>query len=211
MYRKQRGTIRWVKSGDAGTKFFHANATLKHRRNLITGLEDASGVMQTAHNAKTQILRDAYIERLGVTNYQAMVLDLHTLLGAPLDLSALEEPFTHDEIDQVVANLPTDKSPGPDGFNIDFVKKCWHIVKQDFYDLCDAFFLGEICLQSINGSIITLISKVDNPTQASQFRPTSLLNISVKIITKLLANRLQKEITSLVHQNQYGFIQSRTI
>jgi retron-type reverse transcriptase len=33
----------------------------------------------------------------------------------------------------------------------------------------------------------------------------------MKILTKLLANRLQLVITKLVHQNQYGFLKARTI
>jgi hypothetical protein len=33
----------------------------------------------------------------------------------------------------------------------------------------------------------------------------------MKIITKLLSNRLQTVMTSLVHKNQYGFIRGRTI
>ena len=33
----------------------------------------------------------------------------------------------------------------------------------------------------------------------------------MKIITKLLANRLQKVIQFIIHKNQYGFIQNRTI
>jgi retron-type reverse transcriptase len=33
----------------------------------------------------------------------------------------------------------------------------------------------------------------------------------MKIITKLLANRLQTIITSLIHKNQYGFLKHRTI
>ena len=55
--------------------------------------------------------------------------------------------------------MPTDKSPGPDGFNTDFFKKAWPIIKEDFYALCSAFYNGDICLQSINGSYITLILK----------------------------------------------------
>jgi len=33
----------------------------------------------------------------------------------------------------------------------------------------------------------------------------------MKLITKLLANRLQRVITDLIHKNQYGFIKTRTI
>ena len=83
--------------------------------------------------------------------------------------------------------------------------------QEDFYNLCQAFNDGEICLQSINGSHIVLIPKIDGATKASDFRPISLLNTSMKIITKLLANRLQRVIQSVIHKNQYGFIKSRTI
>ena len=38
-----------------------------------------------------------------------------------------------------------------------------------------------------------------------------MLNCTIKIITKLLANRLQKHICSLVHDNQYGFIKNRSL
>jgi hypothetical protein len=43
IYWKQRGQIKWVSLGDASTKFFHANATIKYRRNSITCLEDHDG------------------------------------------------------------------------------------------------------------------------------------------------------------------------
>jgi len=45
----------------------------------------------------------------------------------------------------------------------------------------------------------------------NDFRPISLLNRVLKIITKLMANRLQSKIISLIHKNQYGFIRTRTI
>ena len=73
-------------------------------------------------------------------------------------------------------------------------KKYWTIIKQDFYNLCHAFHYRNICLQSLNGSYITLVPKLDGPTKVNDFRPISLLNISMKIITKLLGNRLQKVI-----------------
>ena len=123
IYWKQRGTIRWVTKGDAGTKFFHANATIRHRKNLITSLENSLGNLHSDHQTKANILWEAYKDRLGQSEFTSMLLDLGSLLRAHQDLSFLEEPFTHEEIDSVVASLPSDKSPGPDGFNTDFIKK----------------------------------------------------------------------------------------
>jgi hypothetical protein len=140
-----------------------------------------------------------------------MHFNLADLLHISEALGCLDEPFSHEEIDEVIKRLPSDKSLGPDGFNTDFVKRCWPIIKHEFYDLCAAFHEGNICLQSINGSHITLLPKKDHPAKVSDYRPISLLNTSVKIITKLLANRLQRVIMDLVHKNQYGFIQTRTI
>jgi hypothetical protein len=45
----------------------------------------------------------------------------------------------------------------------------------------------------------------------NDYRPISLLNYSLKFLTKLLANRLQLVILKVVHENQYGFIKGRTI
>jgi hypothetical protein len=101
----------------------------------------------------------------------------------------------------VVKSLATDKSPGPDGFNNDFIKKCWSIIAPDFYALCEGFQKGEVCLKCINGSYVTLLPKVDTPSKVDDYSPISLLNCSMKLITKLLANRLQKLITKLVHKN----------
>jgi hypothetical protein len=107
--------------------------------------------------------------------------------------------------------MPPDKAPGPDGFNGHFLKTCWHIVRRDFYKLCDDFYNGNADLQSINESFITLVPKIQNPTTVNDFRPISLLNCSLKVITKLLADRLQSKTLQLVHQNQYGFIKSHSI
>jgi len=110
-----------------------------------------------------------------------------------------------------VSNLPNNKSLGPDGFTNEFLKGCWPLVADDFYRLCDRFYNGEIYLRSINNSHIVLIPKKDGPLGVSDYRPISLLNTSIKLLTKLFANILQKKIKGLVHKNQYGFIKTRTI
>jgi len=119
-----------------------------------------------------------------------MAFNLSYFLEINSELTWLEDPFTKEEIDSVVRNLPNDKALGPDGFNNEFIKRCWHFIEEDFYDLCFAFQDNSVCLQSINDSYITLIPKIDGAQQVGDFRPISLLNCSIKLITKLLANRL---------------------
>jgi hypothetical protein len=134
-----------------------------------------------------------------------------SFLSPVTNLEQLAAPFTNDEIDKVVTSMPNDKAPGPDGFTGLFLKSCWHIIKYDFYQLCHDFWEGKVNLQSINDSLITLIPKVQSPEGPNDYRPISLLNLCLKLLTKLMANRMQTRILDIVHINQYGFLQSRSI
>jgi hypothetical protein len=139
-----------------------------------------------------------------------MQFDLQALVQNK-DLQSIQGIFTKQDINNVIKYMPSDKAPGPDGFNGVFLKKCWTIIKEDIYHLCFDFFSGRVDLQAINSSFITLVPKVNSPTTANDFRPISLINCVLKIITKMMGDRLQSVILSLVHKNQYWFIKSRTI
>lgn len=140
-----------------------------------------------------------------------MLFNLNALITPLDDLDDIVAPFQHDEIDRVIRRMPSDKALGPDGFNGLFLKKCWPFIKHDFYNLCSEFYSGTANLECINTSYITLVPKKSQPKFVNDFRPISLLNISMKILTKILADRLQSIILRLVHRNQYGFIHIRTI
>lgn len=92
-----------------------------------------------------------------------MLIDLSSLIHIRINLDSLVAPILKDEIDRVIKHMPTDKAPGPDGFNVLFMKKCWDIIKGDFYKLCQDFFDCEINLDSLNESFITLVPKTNNP------------------------------------------------
>jgi hypothetical protein len=123
-----------------------------------------------------------------------MHLDLPSLIAPTPGLEELSLPFTREEIDEVIRTIPTDKAPGPDGFNGQFLKTCWSIIKEDIYKLCFDFYDGNLDLTSINMGHITLIPKIPVPEGVNDYRPITLLNCILKIITKLLANRLQKKV-----------------
>jgi hypothetical protein len=110
------------------------------------------------HDHKAAIIWESYKERLGVSDNATMNNNLEEIIQ-PVDLAHLDAPFTREEIDNVVKDLPINKAPGPDGFNGKFLKKCWPIIKEDFYKLVDDFYNEKINLESINTAFITLIPK----------------------------------------------------
>jgi hypothetical protein len=162
-------------------------------------LKDRNGNEKFAHEEKATIIWEAFKDRLGSFEFTQIHFNLSELLHPVDNLENLVNPFTKEEIDNIITNLPLSKSLGPDGFNSDFMKKCWRVISPDFYKLCEGFYDNSICLRSINRSYIVLIPKVDNPLNVIEYRPISLLNSSIKLLTKLLANRLQSEILRVVH------------
>lgn len=122
----------------------------------------------------------------------SMEFNLQSLIDIAddIDLDSLVLLFSVAEIENVIKIMPSDKAPGPDGFNGLFIKKCWPIISADIFRLFQDFFLGTVNLAPINGSYIVLIPKIGSLATTSDYRPISLLNCCVKMITKLLAERL---------------------
>lgn len=211
LYWQKRCTIRWVKFAGENTKFFHAAATERYRKNLITHLKSNGGPSLSGHAEKAAIIFNTFQQRMGVTSNPEMHFQLHELLVPCHTLGNLSDNFTISKIDGVINKMPIDRSPGLDGFNGLFMKKCWHLIKQDFYMLCAQFCEGSLCLESLNRSFITLVPKKSNPEKVNDYRPIALQSIALKLLTKVLADILQSVITSLIHQNQYGFIKAISI
>lgn len=208
---QQRCSLRWVKLGDESTKFFHAWATKALRRRAIPVLRGPDGLNLESHLDKAHALWTVFRDRLGQAETRVLPRYLADLIHRHDGLEVLSAPFSVAEIDAVVKDLPSDRSPGPDGFNGLFFKTCWPIIKEEIYALCHEFYYHNASLRCLNASFITLIPKVLCPESVNDFRPISLLNSCLKLITKLLSIRLQRVILNLVHANQYGFLKCRSI
>lgn len=128
-----KGKVRWVKERDAGTQFFHAHATIRHKKNNITALQDSLGNKIYGHEPKAEHLWTSFKERLGTTDHSQMIFDLSQLIQPVDDLHQLEAPFTKEEVEKVVSLLPNNKSSGPDGYSNKFIKGCWPLLATDFF------------------------------------------------------------------------------
>lgn len=125
------------------------------------------------------------------------------------ELHDLVRSVTREEIYQNVKRMGIFKAPGPDGFQSIFFQNTWQVVGNDLCDLVCKIFEDPNRVKEINGTLITLIPKKEVVTCMKDFRPISLCNVSYKVVTKILTQRLRDLMGKLVGPCQSSFIPNR--
>ena len=127
------------------------------------------------------------------------------------DNEGLVAGFTEKEVKDAVWQCEGSKSPGPDGFNFNFIRKSWDFVKAELMEAMALFHATGNIPKGCNASFIALIPKVRDPTKLEQYRPISLVGVFYKIITKVLAGRLKKVLPAIIDESQSSFLKGRGI
>lgn len=135
---------------------------------------------------------------------------VHTAITEDMN-RALTRSVTDDEINAATFKLGASIAPGPDGFFGIFYHKHCKVVGHDVYAAIKSFFTGGFVLRELNHTNLVLIFKVAAPAKLTQYRPISLCNFSMKIITKVLANRLKGVLCNLITLNQSAFVSRQLI
>ena len=114
----------------------------------------------------------------------------------------LDKPISEGEVKDAIDRLPMGKSPGVDGFPVEFYKEYWHKIKHLFMGYLREV-KGDGLSASRNMSIIKLIyKKTGEIFLLTYYRPISLINVDIKIITKVLAERLKLVLHTILHATQ---------
>uniref|UniRef100_A0A803PTS1 Reverse transcriptase domain-containing protein n=1 Tax=Cannabis sativa TaxID=3483 RepID=A0A803PTS1_CANSA len=123
----------------------------------------------------------------------------------------LLKPFSNKEIKKAMFSIPDSKSPGPEWFNFGFFKVMWADIGKEVCKAISDFIITGFMPAELHSSMISLISKHDNPTKAVDFRPIACCSTLYKCVSKLLYSRLAKVLPSITNQNQGAFVQGRSI
>ncbi|KAL3527602.1 hypothetical protein ACH5RR_012258 [Cinchona calisaya] len=118
----------------------------------------------------------------------------------------LVKPVAEKEIKEAHFSMHPNKAAGPDSTTPLFFQKFGHVIKLDIINVVYSFFHCGIMLRSMNKTIISLIPKVDNPINITQYMPISLCNVIYKIIAKILANRLKYVLKVCISPTQNAFV-----
>lgn len=124
----------------------------------------------------------------------------------------MDQEFTEHEIKAVVLALQSDKASRTDGFSGLFYKKCWEVIR---YDVISSFNrIGNMrgCkMELINRAHIALIPKKLESIEPKDYRPISLVHGVIKILTKVMANKLAPKMVRLISSCQSAFIKGRAL
>ncbi|KAK2665491.1 hypothetical protein Ddye_004065 [Dipteronia dyeriana] len=104
----------------------------------------------------------------------------------------LEADFSLDEVTYAVSNYDGNKAPGPDGFNLNFIKAHWAVIQDDFMRFINEFDRDGSIVKDLNRAFIILIPKMGNPENIKDFRPIYLIGSLYKVLAKVLADRIRK-------------------
>jgi hypothetical protein len=164
----QRSRVRWLKEGDENTSFFHNCVKSRRIRNGIRALHVDGQWIETP-----LLVRQATVSFFQ-SHFQSSWWPRPILEGIvfpSLSLSSNEAlilPFSLEEVEGVVMECHGSKSPGPDGFNFNFIKTYWSLLKVEVRILFEQFYVNARLPKRFSSYFVALIPVVNSTIKSHQ-------------------------------------------
>lgn len=101
------------------------------------------------------------------------------------------------------------KAPRPDGFQPYFYQSNWDTVRPKLCEYIKGIIDQGMLVKDLNATFIVLIPKIQGPETIHHFWPISLCNVTYKVVTKMIVNRVRQLMPQLVAPNQASFVPGR--
>ena len=200
--------------GDKNTKFFHQRASQRRRKNNIEGLHDRDGVWKKRVDRVARIAKEYYKNSSNQLDMERVIQLVDHVVTEEMAQS-LVRPYTEEEVRTTLFQVHPSKSPRPNGISPFFFQNFWHIVGNDVTAAVLSFLHSgrylRRYLRKMNFTHIVLIPKKNDPKYITEFCPISLGNIVLRIISKVLANRIKIILPNVISDSQSAFVLNRNI
>ncbi|XP_019178992.1 PREDICTED: uncharacterized protein LOC109174182 [Ipomoea nil] len=209
----QRSREDWITAGDRNTAFYHAAATVNKSHTRVTKLLDENGNWLIKGEGLRQQVRNFYISLFTDTSAATGPLNLEARFPRlrRRDWRVFNRAVTKDEVYKAVCDMKPFKAPGPDDLPAGFYQHTWETTGDSIFNLvANAFHFGELP-EGLNDTLVALIPKIRPPETVKHFRPISLCNVSYKILTKTITNRLKCILPQVIGPHQSSFVPGRQI
>lgn len=212
----QRACVRWVQEGESPTRYFCGLEKRQSVAKYIACLNVEGELVND--NDKVLDCIETHFSNLYKARAEKNINHCQREIGydypklTPDESRTLEGLITLKEAAQALRELRNDKSPGPDGFSVNFFKFFWRQIGGFLVRSLNSGYDKNLLSCSQRQGIITLIPKGKKPKEfIKNWRPISLLNTTFKILSRVMANRVRLVIDKLIGQEQKGFMKGRYI
>ncbi|XP_074277684.1 uncharacterized protein LOC141601313 [Silene latifolia] len=213
-FLSQKAKVDWLRFGDENTRYFHSQIRSRQVHNRVINITGGDGINYSTCDGIEKAFLDYYKSLLG-TSLPTVHVHVPTVRTGRVVTEAhnniLLTPVTSAEIKECLFSIPSTKSPGPDGYSIQFFKDSWDVVRDDVIVAVQDFFTHGKMLKQINTITLTLIPKLSNPVSVLDFCPIACCNTIYKTVAKVICKRLSMVFPDIVSESQGGFIKGRNI
>lgn len=117
------------------------------------------------------------------------------------------------EFKKAIFGICKNKPSGPDGFTTGgfLLEVLGHCRPLGLESNQRFFFTSSRLLKQMNHTFISLIPKCDNPASTNYFRPINLCSTIYKVISKIITDRLKKDMRRITHPFQGAFVVDREV
>ncbi|KAK8956535.1 hypothetical protein KSP39_PZI000202 [Platanthera zijinensis] len=210
---RQQAKVRWLTEGDSNTAYFHSMASNRRRCNRINQVLDLNGELTedptTIEATFLHFFEQKWLHVNPSLDGWPSLADKPTL--STVARHSLLRPVTEDDLWNAVKSMKPNRSPGADGITSSFLTHFWSLVKTDVCSAMLDFFALGVMDPSWKETLVVLLPKSLNANSPELFRPISLCSIFYKIVAKLLVQRLQHILPSLISEEQSAFVSGRQI
>ena len=206
-----RARCQWAEEGETSSSFF-----LNLAKQVMRSIRDPNtGAVCHDPFVIVGVWRNYYRDLFTATQCDPVAQDeLLAKLTRRLDSNeqaSCEGCLTVDECFQALMGMSRSKTPGSDGFPMEFYVTFWEALGADLVRVLNlAFETGQLSTSQRRGLIIVLYKK-DNPLETKNWRPISLLNVDYKIATRAISGRLLGVLGSVIGPDQTCGVPGRTI